>query len=126
MRKQFYLPTCSAPQLNLVAATDVQKSIAGITDGGSYKKIHRSAMAKCQTLWNKSRQSSKAADIIKSKLSVYLIVPVATRWHSLHSSLMWLCKYFADDKINQICEDIGLQRFKENEIELLKEYADTL
>lgn len=111
---------CSAHLLNLVATKDVDRATENDTN---YKKMSRSAFAKCQSLWNKSRQSSKAADTIRQHLGVNLKVPVITRWHSFHNSISWLCKFFEGeklDKINLVCDEIGLPRFKAAEIEFLK------
>lgn len=106
--------------LNLVATKDVEKATES---DGTYKRISRTAFAKCQSLWNKSHQSSKAADSIRQQLSVNLKVPVVTRLHSFHNSVSWLCKFFEGekmDKMNLVCDEIGLPRFKAADVEFLK------
>ena len=42
---------CVSHTLNLIGCHDIN---AALRDNGSYKRLHNSAMAKCQALWNAS------------------------------------------------------------------------
>ena len=77
----YFLPPhqrCAVHTLNLIAVTDAEEACNDV----SYKKIYRSTMAKCASLWNKTSRSSQAADIVQEKCKMHLIVPNGTRWNS--------------------------------------------
>jgi hypothetical protein len=90
----FYLPPhqrCAAHTLNLVASHDVDAA----NDDAVYKKIYRSTMAKCSSLWNKTSRSTQFADIVHDKFQTTFIVPNATRWNSYFNAV---------DKVRQILD----------------------
>ena len=64
--------------LNLVATSDCKQAF----DDASYKKHYRSALAKCQALWNKFGRSAKAKEAVEELCGILLIRPVETRWNS--------------------------------------------
>lgn len=62
---------CAARTLNLVATVDADK---GCTDT-SYQKMDKDVLSNLKVLWNKKRQSTRAAEVIKQKLRRYIPVP---------------------------------------------------
>uniref|UniRef100_A0A1B6LF16 BED-type domain-containing protein n=3 Tax=Graphocephala atropunctata TaxID=36148 RepID=A0A1B6LF16_9HEMI len=114
---------CAAHMLNLIGTKDIEKAME---NDAELKKISRTAFGKCQGLWNKARKSSKAADTVRQHIGVNLKVPVATRWNSFHSSVNWICRFFNDERMNLVCDELGLPRFKTNEVQFLKEYCEVL
>ena len=50
--------------------------------GAEYQRLFTAVATKIRALFNKQRRSSKAADIIHSRLSGLFVVENATRWNS--------------------------------------------
>lgn len=94
---QFQLPKhhrCACHLLNLVSTVDAAKACSN----EAYKKLSRSAFAKCHALWNKCGRSAAAAEIIEDTCKIQLIRPNATRWNSL---------FLAIERILRIIKDQG-------------------
>ena len=67
----FYLPQhqrCASHTLNLIASHDIEKA----NNDASYKRVCRSTMAKCSSLWSKSSRSTQCADIPSIHPSIHL------------------------------------------------------
>ena len=71
---------CASHTLNLVATTDVGKTLNKCT---IYKMFYRSAFAEAQEIWNKQSRSSKASDFIKHHTCFLFQVPIVTKWYSV-------------------------------------------
>lgn len=81
-----YLPQhlrCASHTLNLVATTDVIKSIKQVRP---LALQHEQTIARCDTLW-KMLRSPKKREIMTETLGQALKRPVVVRWNSLFSSL---------------------------------------
>lgn len=74
---------CACHLLNLVSTVDASKAEVN----SLYKRVSRSAFAKCSSLWNKSSRSATAAEVIEDNCKLQLIRPVPTRWNSLFSAV---------------------------------------
>ena len=77
------LRRCASHTLNLVATSDCKQGF----DNATYKKHYRSALAKCQALWNKFGRSAKAKEAVEELCGILLIRPVETRWNSLYDAI---------------------------------------
>ena len=80
---------CAALTLNLVASTDVEKHMSSCS---LPKSVYQSSFAKCTALWNKTRRSTVAADIMQEKLNRKLLVPSPTRWNSYYDAVTRIVK----------------------------------
>ncbi len=124
----FLLPPhqrCASHTLNLVAVHDSQVA----ESDAMYKKISRSAMAKCTALWNKASRSTQAAEVIHDKTKFSLIVPNTTRWNSTFDAVDRICDIVrkkSDTILNEICKALSLPVFAPNEIAFLKEYCEVM
>lgn len=74
---------CACHLLNLVSTVDASKADVNPL----YRRVSRSAFAKCSSLWNKSSRSTTAAEVIEDNCKLQLIRPVPTRWNSLFSAV---------------------------------------
>ena len=69
---------CAAHTLNLIATNGVDKAAST----GSSRKMYRSAMGKCASIWNKAHRSSAAAEAVQDIANMRVSVPCVTRWSS--------------------------------------------
>jgi hypothetical protein len=96
--------------LNLVASHDVDAA----NDDAVYKKIYRSTMAKCSSLWNKTSRSTQFADIVHDKFQTTFIVPNATRWNSYFNAVDKLRQILdkqSEDKVVEVLRLLMYQHF---------------
>ena len=107
---------CSAHTLSLICTTDIAKIQDYI-----YKSHHKKAMAKCSSLWNKTR-SAKCSEIIFNILSCHIRRPCKTRWNSLYDNLNKLLQH--EDTLFQLMTSLNLPLFTEFDINFLKEYVE--
>ena len=56
---------CAAHTLNLIVSTDMEKHLSSCSLS---KSVYQSSFANCTALWNKTRRSTVAADIMQEKL----------------------------------------------------------
>ena len=124
---KFRLPChqrCAAHTLSLVASNDPLKLIT-VGSATDFKKIQRSTMAKCSSLWNKSSKP-KAGEAIKEICGVQLVVPCVTRWNSLYDSVSCLMSPTVKPSLDKICDAVIIPKFKSAELEFLEEYQKVL
>ena len=114
---------CAAHTMNLVA-NDSENASAN----NRFNKVTRSAMGKCQALWNKQRRSSTSADIIRETCGRLFVVPCATRWNSLYYALQRVQDIMAKsaDNLDGLMDKLGLPRFTQVEIAFIAEYVKVM
>ncbi|XP_071573305.1 uncharacterized protein [Temnothorax nylanderi] len=115
---------CAAHTLNLVAVHDAESAC----DDAQYKKIMRSTMAKCSAAWNKASRSTQAAEVVRNKCNLTLIVPNATRWNSTFYAMERIHRIAtqAEGLLNEICEQIGVAIFRPAEITFIAEFVQAV
>ncbi len=107
---QFQLPKhhrCACHLLNLVSAVDAAKACSN----EAYKKLSRSAFAKCHALWNKCGRSAAAAEIIEDVCKIQMIRPNTTRCNSLFLAIervLRIIKDQGDGAIRTVCTSLKL------------------
>lgn len=122
--EHFFLPQhqrCAAHTLNLIATNEVHK--AG--GSGPSRKLYRSAMAKCSSIWNKAHRSSLAAEAIQDIAKMQLIVPSVTRWSSEFRAIAKVVG-LSEDQLRDICDKLDTAMFHPQEAAFLKEYSEVL
>lgn len=122
--QEFELPPhqrCACHTLNLVSTSDADKAE---TDP-AYKKVSRSAFAKCQGLWNKYGRSSLAADAVIDLYGLGLKKPNQTRWNSVFMAverLVRLINEHGEDSFHTLCSKLDLPKLSGLELTFLMEY----
>lgn len=74
-------PKCACHLLNLISTVDA--TAAGGAANETYKKLSRSAFAKCHALWNKTSRSTMAHETVERECKLQFLRPNQTRWSSL-------------------------------------------
>lgn len=72
---------CACHLLNLISTVDA--TAAGGAANETYKKLSRSAFAKCHALWNKTGRSTMAHETVERECKLQFLRPNQTRWSSL-------------------------------------------
>jgi len=90
----------------------------------AYKRLYRSATAKCVSIWNATQRSSKASDAVKLITDKSIITPGATRWNSHHDAVKRLLQIGV--KLNDVCQAANSPEFKKSELECLHEYVSVM
>jgi hypothetical protein len=109
---------CNSHSLSLTSTTDADKAC---DSDANFKRLYRAALAKCTSIWNLLRRSSKASDAVKKIIARAILIPVPTRWNSRYDALK--CILQLQDKLGEICDVLKLPKFKKQELECLEEYV---
>ena len=100
---------CASHTLNLITTSDSKQAF----DNPSYKKHYRSALAKCQSLWNKFGRSAKGKEAVEELCGILLIRPVETRWNSLFDAierLIQIKKTKGEAVLDALCDRLDMPR----------------
>ncbi|GLV38548.1 hypothetical protein CBL_05096 [Carabus blaptoides fortunei] len=108
---------CASHTLNLIATTDVAKSI---NSNASLRPRHNSAFSKCSALWKKASKP-KSAEMIEEVLGHTLSYPVVTRWNSTYESINQIIS--EKSKLATLFSKLNLNSLKETEYLYLEEYC---
>ena len=109
----------AAHTLNLVASSDVEKSLSSASLS---KQIFRISFTKCTVLWNKASRSTVAADHVEATLKKKLTVPSSTRWNSYNDVVSRITENSLEE-LNVLCTRLELRCFTEKELTFLKNTA---
>lgn len=111
---------CAAHTFNLVMTTDANKF-----NDQNYNLLFNSMYDKCHEVFNKQSSSSKASDVIYSKIGRYFLIPVATRWNTKLNSLKLMSKLLEtkENEIREIFKIFRITMFTDEEREILVEYV---
>ncbi|KAJ6643581.1 hypothetical protein Bhyg_08544, partial [Pseudolycoriella hygida] len=103
----------------------IRKILKIVTDGGSnFKKAFQDHQTKCQDLFNKQSNSSKAADLAHGFLNRYLVTPSPTRWNSLYDSVLFLSTLLDEkpEEMNNVITGLSLEKISMRDHAILKEF----
>ena len=108
--------------LNLVATKDSEKAM----DDLSYKKVNRSAMAKCTALCSKQNRSSQFADLVTEKLGLKLVQPNSTRWNSTYESISRILRLLGESEhaLTEVMAYADIAPFNREEKLFIREYCN--
>lgn len=104
-----------AHTLNLIATNEVDKAASQ----GPSRKLCRSAMGKCFSIWNKAHGSTRVAEMVQDIANMHITVPCVTRWSSEYRAIAKLVG-LTDDQLGEE------YRVHPQELAFLKEYAAVL
>uniref|UniRef100_A0A673A804 BED-type domain-containing protein n=2 Tax=Sphaeramia orbicularis TaxID=375764 RepID=A0A673A804_9TELE len=71
---------CACHLLNLISTVD---ATAAGDDNETYRRLSRSAFAKCSALWNKTSRSAMAFETVTRECKLQFLQPNQTRWNSI-------------------------------------------
>jgi len=84
----------------------------------------------CLSLWTKQNMSNLIAEKIHDTLEVYLKAPNKTRWNCTYDSLLQIQNILISSnghtKMNNIMDFCEIQRFINQEIQLIQEYCEVM
>ncbi|XP_027013075.2 uncharacterized protein LOC113649457 [Tachysurus fulvidraco] len=101
---------CACHLLNLVSTVDVLEA----NFNSAYKRLSRSAFAKCSSLWHKSARSNTADEIIKVNCKLQLLRPNDTRWNSLFLAVERIVRIVREQgerAITAVCSALKIPMF---------------
>lgn len=115
---------CASHTPYLIAKNYVDKMVQN--SDTTFKKCYRKVLGKCSSLWTKQNMSNLVAEKIHDTLEVYLKTPNKTRWSCNYDSLLQiqniLLGYNGHNKMNNIIDFCEIQRFKNQDVQLIQEY----
>jgi len=76
---------CASHTLNLIATNDLQKIVTG--DTSPFKRLIRSALAKCSKLWTNVSRSTKSSDVVEKIVGLSLRAPGETGWNATYDAI---------------------------------------
>ena len=115
---------CASHTLSLLARNDFLKILA--SDTGTFKRVMRSALAKCSQLWNNVSRSTKSSDAVERIVGVSLCTPGETRWNATYDAIKRLLEPRICDNLSTIMDALELPRFKNMELDILQEYLTVM
>ncbi|XP_058628329.1 uncharacterized protein LOC131538472 [Onychostoma macrolepis] len=114
---------CACHLLNLVATVDASAAEAG---SDTYKRLSRSAFAKCSALWNKTSRSALAFETVERECKLQFLRPNQTRWNSLFLAverLVRIQREQGEHAIRNVCTALKIKMLNTAELGFLAEYS---
>ncbi|KAK6304077.1 hypothetical protein J4Q44_G00246630 [Coregonus suidteri] len=115
---------CACHLLNLISTVDA--TAAGGAANETYKRLSRSAFAKCHALWNKTSRSTMAHETVERECKLLFLRPNQTRWSSLFLAVERIVRIHreqGEQAIRNVCTALKIKMFNPAEIGFLVEYA---
>ncbi|KAI7791423.1 hypothetical protein IRJ41_018873 [Triplophysa rosa] len=113
-----------------------QRSYMGVTchwidkaKSDTYKRLSRSAFAKCSALWNKTSRSVLAFETVERECKLQFLRPNQTRWNSLFLAverLVRIQKEQGEQAIRNVCTALKIKMLNTAELGFLAEYATVM
>jgi len=122
--EHFFLPPhqrCAAHTSNLIATNEVDKAASN----GPFRKVYRSAVGKCASIWNKAQRSTVSAEAVQEIANMRVTVPCVTRWNSEYDTISKLTG-LREDQLTDICGKLGVTKLHPHEVTFLREYVEVL
>uniref|UniRef100_A0A3Q3AHZ6 HAT C-terminal dimerisation domain-containing protein n=1 Tax=Kryptolebias marmoratus TaxID=37003 RepID=A0A3Q3AHZ6_KRYMA len=91
---------CACHLLNLISTVDATRAEVGHE---TYRRLSRSAFAKCTALWNKTSRSSKGFETVERECKLQFLQPNPTRWNSV---------FLAVERVVRIHKEQGESAFR--------------
>ncbi|KAL3983521.1 oligodendrocyte myelin glycoprotein [Sarotherodon galilaeus] len=114
---------CACHLLNLISTVD---ATAAEATNDTYKRLFRSAFAKCHALWNKTSRSIMAYETVECECKLQFLQPNQTRWSSLFLTverLVRIHKEQGEKAIRNVCTALKIKMFNPAEMGFLVEYT---
>ncbi|XP_034534155.1 uncharacterized protein LOC117808543 [Notolabrus celidotus] len=114
---------CACHLLNLISTVDTTAAGAG---SETYKRLSRSAFAKCNALWNKTSRSITAFETVERECKLQFLRPNQTRWSSLFLAVervVRIQKEQGEKAIRNVCTALKIKMLNPAEMGYLAEYA---
>ncbi|KAL3992505.1 pogo transposable element with ZNF domain [Sarotherodon galilaeus] len=100
---------CVCHLLNLISTVDASAAEA---TNDTYKRLSRSAFAKCHVLWNKTSRSIMAYETVERECKLQFLRPNQTRWSSLFLAverLVRIHKEQGEKAIHNVCTALKIK-----------------
>ncbi|XP_046726904.1 uncharacterized protein LOC124399778 [Silurus meridionalis] len=108
--------------LNLISTVDA--TAAGGAANETYKRLSRSAFAKCHALWNKTSRSTMAHKTVERECKLQFLRPNQTYWSSLFLAVERIVRIHQEQGEQAIvCTALKIKMFNQAEMGFLVEYA---
>ncbi|XP_039596514.1 uncharacterized protein LOC120518029 [Polypterus senegalus] len=114
---------CARHLLNLISTVD---AAAAETANETYKRLSRSAFAKCHALWNKTSRSTMAYETVERECKLQFLRPSPARWSSLFLAVervVRIQKEQGEKAIRNVCSALKIKMFNPAELGFLAEYT---
>lgn len=95
---EYHLPRhqkCACHLINLISTVDASAAEA---TNDTYKRLSRSAFAKCHALWNKTNRSIMAYETVERECKLQFLRPSQTYWSSPSPAM---------ERVVHICKEQG-------------------
>ncbi|KAK6293774.1 hypothetical protein J4Q44_G00361000 [Coregonus suidteri] len=115
---------CACHLLNLISTVDA--TAAGGAANETYKRLSRSAFAKCHALWNKTSRSTMDHETVERECKLQFLRHNQTRWSSLFLAVERIVRIHreqGEQAIRNVCTALKIKMFNPAENWFLVEYA---
>uniref|UniRef100_A0A3Q3AB51 Uncharacterized LOC108248749 n=1 Tax=Kryptolebias marmoratus TaxID=37003 RepID=A0A3Q3AB51_KRYMA len=114
---------CACHLLNLISTVDATRAEVGHE---TYRRLSRSAFAKCTALWNKTSRSSKGFETVERECKLQFLRPNPTRWNSVFLAVervVRIHKEQGESAFRNVCTTLQIKMLNPAEMGFLAEYV---